>query len=174
MLIDLKLKAFLDLIAFSEGTSTSPITKNDGYDVIVSGPNGPEILSAPQDGPSPPAYADHPFAIGRQPKLVRIGLTSTASGRYQVLFRWWQPYKAMLNLSDFTSASQDAVAIRQIKEKGGIALIENSEIGAAITACSNIWASLPGNDYGQGGKSMDELLAKYQELTSTSTATTEA
>ncbi len=40
--MDSKLKNFLDLIAWSEGTNTSPLTKNDGYDVIVSGVTGPE------------------------------------------------------------------------------------------------------------------------------------
>ena len=31
------LKAFLDMIAFAEGTSTSPATRRNGYDVIVTG-----------------------------------------------------------------------------------------------------------------------------------------
>ena len=42
--MDKKLKAFFDLIAFSEGTSTSPYTKNDGYDIIVDGLNSPHIF----------------------------------------------------------------------------------------------------------------------------------
>lgn len=31
---------FLDVIGFSEGTSTSPHTENDGYDIVVPGING--------------------------------------------------------------------------------------------------------------------------------------
>jgi muramidase (phage lysozyme) len=160
MIVAPALKAFLDLTAFSEGTSTSPVTQNDGYDVIVSGVDGPSIFTD---------YSDHPFAGGRPPVLVRPGpppLYSTAAGRYQLLFRWWAPYKAMLNLPDFTPQSQDAVALQQIKERSGIALIIAGNIQGAISACSNIWASLPGNDYGQGGKSMGELLEKYQEFNS--------
>ena len=53
--MDGKLKAFLDLIAYSEGTSTSSVTKNDGYDVIVTGVDGPSIFTD---------YSDHPFANG--------------------------------------------------------------------------------------------------------------
>lgn len=40
------LQAFLDMLAVSEGTSTSPITRCDGYDVIVTGADRkPEIFS---------------------------------------------------------------------------------------------------------------------------------
>ena len=43
-------------------------------------------------------------------------------------------------------------------------MIEAGDVQGAIEACGNIWASFPGNDYAQGGHSMDDLLAKYQEL----------
>jgi muramidase (phage lysozyme) len=152
------LKTFLDLIAFSEGTSTHPLTQNDGYDVIVTGVDGPKIFTD---------YSDHPFAHGGlvTVRLVPL-LQSSAAGRYQVLARYWNAYKAMLKLSDFGPQSQDAVAIQQIRERKALPMIEAGKIGDAITACSNIWASLPGNSYGQaGGHSMDALLAKYAQLT---------
>jgi len=39
-------KAFLDVVATSEGTCTSPATKNNGYDVIVTGVDGkPEVFT---------------------------------------------------------------------------------------------------------------------------------
>ena len=158
MAIDPKLQSFLDMIAFSEGTSTSSATQNDGYDVIVSGPDGPEVFTD---------YSDHPFAKGRPAKVVRPGLTSTASGRYQLLLRWWRAYQPMLHLADFSAASQDAVALQQIKERGAIADIEAGEIELAIALCSNIWASLPGNSYSQGGKTMATLIEKYQSLIAT-------
>lgn len=156
---DPKLRAFLDLVAWSEGTSTSPITRNFGYDVIVSGVDGPEVLDS---------YADHPFAFGRPAKVIRRVplLTSTAAGRYQILLRWWEAYKTMLHLPDFTPQSQDAVAVRQIQERGAIPLIETGDVQGAIRECSNIWASLPGNDYDQaGGKTVEALVDKYQDLT---------
>lgn len=47
--------AFLDMIAFSEGTSR--IGSQDGYDVIVTGIDGkPETFTS---------YLNHPFASGR-------------------------------------------------------------------------------------------------------------
>ena len=165
MTIAPSLKAFLDTIAVSQGTSREDITQNDGYDVIVTGEvegsNGclmrhEEIFTD---------YSDHPFASGRPAVLVREGpppLYSTASGRYQLEFRWWPAYKTMLHLPDFTPQSQDAVAIEQMKERGAVALIAAGDIQGAITACASIWASFPGNDYGQGGNTMGALLEQYQ------------
>lgn len=152
MVIDPKLRAFLDTIAFSEGTSISPITKNNGYDVIVTGIHGPSILTD---------YTDHPYAHGGAVE-VRPGLNSTAAGRYQVLAHYFEVYKKQLGLPDFSPASQDAVAIQQISERNAIHLIEQGNIAVAITACANIWASFPGNSYGQGGHSLTTLGAKYQ------------
>jgi muramidase (phage lysozyme) len=160
--MDTKLKAFLDLIAFSEGTSTSRITQADGYDVIVSGVDGPSIFTD---------YTDHPFAQGGAVTVRRVPLlVSTAAGRYQVLARYWNAYKAQLHLPDFSPASQDAVALQQMKERGAVTMVEAGNVEGAIATCSNIWASFPGNTYGQGGENMATLLAKYAELAAVASA----
>jgi muramidase (phage lysozyme) len=156
--MDANLKSFLDLIAWSEGTSTSRVTQNNGYDVIVSGVEGPSIFTS---------YADHPFADGRSPVVIRINppLSSTAAGRYQVLVHWWQAYKTMLHLPDFSPDSQDLVAIQQIRERQALPMIEAGNIAGAISACCSIWASLPGNNYGQaGGHTLQALLVQYNTL----------
>lgn len=155
--IDPKLQAFLDLIAFSEGTSTHPLTVNNGYDVIVTGVSGPEVFTD---------FTDHPFMNGKPPVTVRRIplLLSTAAGRYQIMRHWWQAYKEELRLPNFLPESQDAVAVRMITERGAIDLIESGNIGGAIAKCANIWASFPGNSYGQGGKQLSELMEKYGQL----------
>jgi muramidase (phage lysozyme) len=147
-------KALLDTIAHCEGTSTSPATKNDGYDVIVTGIDGkPEIFTS---------YDDHPFAI-REPKLIRSDppLHSTAAGRYQVLYRFWRIYEAKLGLTDFSPASQDAVALRQAKECGALAHLEQNNLAQAITSAGRIWASLPGSPYGQPTHTMEAAMALF-------------
>jgi muramidase (phage lysozyme) len=155
-------RKFLDLIAWSEGTSTNPLTKCGGWDVIVSGPDGPEVFTD---------FRDHPFAQGRPAKLVRAGhdgvgaLYSTASGRYQLLLRYWRAYQGMLHLPDFSAASQDAVALRQIHEQGADSAIEAGDVEDAIFKCANIWASLPGNTYAQHAHPLQALLDKYSALT---------
>lgn len=141
------LKAFLDMIAFSEGTDNGKqATKNHGYDVIVGGSNFED-------------YSDHPNKL----VWIKQGLASTAAGRYQLLSRYWKVYKQQLGLKDFGPDSQDAVAIQQIKECKALDYVEKGYIDEAIRRCSHIWASLPGAGYGQHENSMDSLLAVYKQ-----------
>ncbi len=169
--------AFLDLIAFSEGTSkasgsaSAALSANDGYDVIVAGVDGPSIFTD---------HSDHPFAHREAVEVVapgqrfEDGLYSTAAGRYQVLLRFFEVYKVVLNLPDFGPLSQDRVAIQQMRERGSLVHLESGNIEAAIkahlppvdledaiTEDAGTWASLPGNTYGQGGHSMAALLAEW-------------
>lgn len=150
------LLAFLDMLAFSEGTANHPLTRNRGYDVIVTGSDGkPEIFTD---------YRDHPFANGRPAKVFnREGQRSTAAGRYQQLYRYWPTYKKLLRLPDFSPASQDMLAIQLIRERRALDDVLAGRITSAITACNNIWASLPGAGYGQREHALDRLLAVYQQ-----------
>ena len=140
-------KAFLDMLAWSEGTDKKgQPTNHRGHDAIVGG-------SLFTD------YSDHPR------KLVTLNpkLKSTAAGRYQLLSRWWDAYRKQLGLKDFSPASQDAVALQQIKERRALELIDSGDIRQAIDRCSNIWASLPGAGYGQFEHKADNLIAKFKE-----------
>lgn len=137
--------AFLDMIAVSEGTYGKG---DDGYNVLVGGKlfdNG---------------YRDHPRILV---DLPRLKIKSTAAGRYQLLMRYYDAYKRLLGLPDFSPASQDAIAIQQIKERGALGDIEAGRITSAVGRCKNIWASLPGNNYGQHQHEMKYLLAAYQD-----------
>lgn len=141
------LKAFLDMIAFSEGTDNGKqATKNHGYDVIVGGSNFDD-------------YSDHPNKL----VWIKQGLASTAAGRYQLLSRYWKVYKQQLGLKDFGPDSQDAVAIQQIKECKALDYVEKGYIDEAIRRCAHIWASLPNAGYSQHENSMDSLLAVYKQ-----------
>lgn len=142
--------AFLDMLAWSEGTRTSRFTKDDGYDVVVGGINSPNTFSS---------YADHPNI------LVTVnsqGLKSTAAGRYQLLYRWWKPYRDLLQLKDFSPESQDRVAIQQIRERGALGDIQAGRVREAIAKCSNIWASLPGAGYGQREHKIEDLVQQFR------------
>ena len=141
-------KAFLDMLAWSEGTDKpGQPTKNRGYDVIVGG----SLFTS---------YADHPRQLI---DLPRLKIKSTAAGRYQLLARYWDAYRKQLGLKDFSPASQDAVALQQIKERRALELIDNGNIRQAIDRCSNIWASLPGAGYGQYEHRVEDLLKKFRE-----------
>lgn len=138
------LQAFLDMIAVSEGTTR--FGTHDGYNVLVGG-----TLFV--------GYADHPR------KLVKLSskLSSTAAGRYQLLARYFDHYKRLLNLTDFSPPAQDAIAIQQIKEQRALDDVEAGRLAIAIDKCKNIWASLPGAGYGQHENTLAKLEKAYTE-----------
>ena len=138
------LQKFLNLIAWSEGTSH---LGNRGYNVVVGG----SLFTS---------YSKHPNKLIE----VRPGLKSTAAGRYQILKRFADHYIKQLKLPDFSPDSQDKIAIQMIKEQGALKDIESGNIESAIVKCRNIWASLPGNGYGQPQKEMAALISKYKSL----------
>ena len=119
--------AYLDMLAWCEGTSISPATKCDGYDVIVTGADGlPEIFVD---------FSDHPFASGRPSKRINTrGLTSNASGRYQQMLKDWPHYRALLRLPDFGPLSQDLLALQHIRECRALPDVQG---GQALTGCND-------------------------------------
>ena len=139
-------KAFLDMLAWSEGTDNGrQKTRNHGYDVIVGG----ELFTD---------YSDHPR------KLVTLNKTQINRRRtLPASFPLVGCLPQTLGLKDFSPKSQDAVALQQIKERGALPMIDRGDIRQAIDRCSNIWASLPGAGYGQFEHKADSLIAKFKE-----------
>ena len=141
---------FLDLIAFSEGTSTIK-GSDDGYNVLYGG----GLFKG---------YLDHPrqeltFPIKGRP------VTSTAAGRYQILERYWDAYRRSLQLKGgFTPENQDRIALQLIRECRALDDIRAGRIEKAIARCSSRWASFPGNDYDQNPHEMKKLLAQWHRL----------
>jgi muramidase (phage lysozyme) len=140
------LAAFLDMIAYSEGTTK--YGNEDGYNVIVGG----ELFTS---------YKDHPK---KMVKLEKLNICSTAAGRYQILYRYYRHYKELLLLPDFSPHSQDLIAIQYIKEQKALSYILKGDIKTAIEKCSNIWASFPGAGYKQHENKIEDLLLKYVEF----------
>lgn len=138
--------AFLDMIARSEIGPKLLAASDDGYNVLVgSTPAKPLLFTS---------YATHPNVLNAQ-------CNSTAAGRYQLLFRWFKPYADLLKLPDFSPVSQDLIALQQIRERKALPLIQAGQFALAVKACSNIWASLPGNDYGQHANELALLQCYY-------------
>lgn len=160
---NLNRKALLDTIAFAEGVRTGqhPLTQHDGYDVIVTGIDGPEVFDS---------WADHPFANGRPSKQINgHGLTSNAAGRYQFMLKDWPHYRKLLDLDNvtrypdgpFSPAAQDAWALQLIRERGALPMIDMGNFTGALQRISNLWASLPGAGYGQPERSLRALARVY-------------
>lgn len=140
-------RAFLDLIAFSEGTYGHG---DNGYNVMVGG----SLFDS---------YVDHPrkvVTINMKGQKIR----SSAAGRYQILGRYYDAYKQSLGLKNFTPGEQDAIALQMIKEQKALDSIDAGNIEEAIKRCANIWASFPGAGYGQHENNMEHLLDKFNEF----------
>ena len=124
-------KAFLDMLAWSEGTDNGrQKTRNHGYDVIVGG----ELFTD---------YSDHPR------KLVTLNpkLKSTGAGRYQLPFPLVEFARKQLTRR-LLSEKSGRCGIAADYERGALPMIDRGDIRQAIDRCSNIWASLPGAGYG--------------------------
>lgn len=140
------LVAFLDTIAYSEGTDKAgQPTKDRGYDVLVGG----GLFTS---------YADHPRKLIALP---RLGIKSTAAGRYQILARYFDVYKIRLALPDFSPRSQDLIAIQLIRECKALDDVDVGRITVALDKCRSRWASLPGAGYGQHEHKIDTLIAVF-------------
>jgi muramidase (phage lysozyme) len=140
------LNAFLTMISVSEGTAS---IGDNGYNVLVgSTPRQPLLFGS---------YHDHP----RVAIALSSTLKSTAAGRYQILARYYDAYRVLLNLPDFSPQSQDLIATQMIRERKALPDIEAGRIDQAIRKCSNIWASFPGAGYGQRERPIADLRAAY-------------
>ena len=172
--------AFLDLIAKSEGTSSSPASRDDGYDIIVTGVTGPNTFTN---------YSTHPFANDEPPILVRPtqsatygpdpknpkgppillsgpipAIYSTASGRYQIIKPTWEHLAPKYQIKSFSPQNQDLLGLYLLDECHATDFILAGNVSNAIDAAANTWASFPGNLYGQGGHSLEELCQWYYQL----------
>lgn len=145
--------AFLDMLAFAEigeRMLADPRT-DDGYKVMVgSMPSNLKLIDS---------YRDHP----RQVIQVNARLRSTAAGRYQILSRYWDHYKAQLGLPDFGPKSQDRYAIQQIREQRALDDVHAGRFDQAVAKVANIWASMPGAGYGQHEHKLVDLRGAYRK-----------
>ena len=149
------LRAFLDMIAVSEGTL---LIGDRGYNCIVGSRPSQHILFS--------SYADHPrikvkLRDDDKTTLRDESLLSTAAGRYQILARYFDDYRKLLGLRDFSPQSQDAIAAQMIREQKAMADVEAGRFAAAVEKVRNIWASLPGAGYGQHENSLARLQDAY-------------
>ena len=136
---DPKVMAFLDTIAWAEGTG-------DSYD-IAFGFNKVDIS-------------------GGHPNKVFCGggsLCSAAAGRYQEMPDTWNATASLLGIKDFSPQSQDKVVIQQLKDLGAYDQIKSGDVAGVFCKLGHVWASFPCNSYGQGQKQSSQLEQIYQE-----------
>lgn len=152
-------KAFLDLIAYSEGTSaaTDPYRVCFGYKHTIFDLRDHPAVTGEWRGEKLPDK--HCLGAGLRP-----GCVSTAAGRYQLIKPTWLSCKTALRLSNFFPSSQDAAALLLISQARALPDIHSGRLSDAIAKCRRIWASLPGAGYSQPEHSLASLEKHFTAL----------
>jgi muramidase (phage lysozyme) len=141
-------QAFLTMIGQSEVGAALIGETDSGYNVLVgSTPSNPLTFSD---------YSTHP-------DILNQALDSTAAGLYQINYPTYKTLVVQTGLSDFSPSTQDAMAIQLIANKGALADVDAGNFASAVQKCSSVWASLPGNSYGQPTNSLSTLSAWFQQ-----------
>lgn len=135
-------KAFLDTIAYAEGTG-------DRYNMLFGGGRFY-------------TYRTHPQTCIRFRTRSGQLTCSTAAGRYQILDKTHEYLSDHLGLEDFTPDTQDRMAIALIKEKGALEAVQAEEFTTAACLVGEVWASFPCNQYNQPQKPLAELEQVFQ------------
>lgn len=152
LVLDCRVLAMLDAIAYSEGTARDP---NNGYGTIVRGTvqsaNDPALVG--QVNAITTDFTQHPNALVR----LTPTLSSTAAGRYQFLHRTWTG----LGLPDFTPQSQDIGGVMLMLRRRMVAPLLTGNIQQSVTNGNREWASLPGSPYGQPTRTMAQIEQTY-------------
>ena len=138
-------RAFLDMIAFSEGTSGP-----QGYLTMFGG----RLMDSLEVHPH--QYFTFTNSRGEQ-------LKTSAAGRYQFLGKTWDSLAAKLGLPDFSPESQDAGALELIRQRGALPDVDAGRLAVAVQKCAPVWASLPGAGYAQPERKLDQLEAAFTD-----------
>lgn len=85
-------------------------------------------------------FAKHPRIFER----TTGGRVSSAAGAYQIVATTYDLYAPGLGITDFSPASQDAIAIAIIDGEGALGDVMSGRIETAIAKLRDQWTSLPG------------------------------
>lgn len=130
----------LSLIAYSEGTATMG---DRGYNVLFGGKTFDD-------------YSKHPNIPRKFIAKTGETLSSSASGRYQILKPTWDNMAKRLGVTDFSPENQDLVAAALMLERGAETDVLSGNYTGAVQKLNSVWTSLPGSKTG----------AKYHALRS--------
>ena len=131
---DPNVRAFLDMIAYSEGADYNTLFGGGTFD----------------------SFYDHPRKV-----ISKSGYKSSAAGRYQIIRKTWDDVAPKIGAQDFLPATQDAAAIFLIKRRGALDDVIAGRFAAAVNKVRKEWASLPGAGYGQPERPFEALQAVY-------------
>lgn len=133
-------KKFLDLLAYTEGTT------GNGYYTAFGGGRLAHLN-------------DHPRYSKKFKQTDGKTNTTSAAGRYQFLRRTWDGLAKKYGFRDFGAENQDLGAIALLIQNGAMPHILKGNWGQAVAKSGGTWASLPSSPHPQPTKSWKKVQA---------------
>jgi muramidase (phage lysozyme) len=140
--------AFLEMLKWAEIGEDLLEISDDGYNVLVGSTASHPLLFK--------SYSDHP-------RVYNAIFNSTAAGAFQIIRRTFNDYSKLLNLHDFTPASQEAIALQLLKERHALNAIEQGWVDYAVRLASPVWASLPYSGASQPKHAIGDLICVFKK-----------
>lgn len=137
-------RAFLDTIAYAEGTS---------------GENGHRMMFGHClfNG-----YKWHPNTVICAPSNGKQ-LCSSAAGKYQFSQKMWAKLAKLIDAKDFSPLNQERAAVYLLLDAGAMPYIKRPRFMMALRKVRKIWASIPGGPYNQPTKKGRALRKVFRE-----------
>ena len=142
-----------DRLAAFEGMIRQLESKNQ-YNVITGG----QLFSDYSQHPRIKVYFHDP----RRPGAGNNNY-SDAAGAYQITSATFDDFAPKLKITDFSPASQDAVATAILKRTGAYDAIVSGDIAGALALASKRWASLPGSTAMQNPASQQTAMSVFDQ-----------
>lgn len=89
------------------------------------------------------------------------GKFSTAAGAYQINYPTYKEFARKAQVTDFSPASQDAIAYALLIDSGAVSRLTVEDIAEAFRLASRRWASLPGSTANQHPQPLQYALDTY-------------
>lgn len=143
--------ALLYAIRMAEGTAP-----DEGYRALFGW--------RPGNGKTFASYDTHPKQFFNYTDRANNTIRTSAAGAYQIT---WTTFDALCRKypefagRDFSPATQDAMALTLIKERGALADVRAGRFETAIRKIRPVWASLPGAGVNQPERSLAYVTQAY-------------
>lgn len=143
--------AFLVTLRTAEGTMTQD---DEGYRALFGW--------RPGNGKTFDSYATHPRQFFNYTDLAGNAKRTSAAGAYQITATTFDALVSKYGYSDFTPATQDAMALQLINEKGALGDVQAGRFEVALNKVRKIWASLPGAGADQPERNLAYVKSAYE------------
>jgi muramidase (phage lysozyme) len=92
-----------------------------------------------------------------------FGGSTTAAGMYQITIATWRDHGGKMGLTDFTSTTQDLIAVEMLRSVGIVEKIKAGDIAGAIGPAARKWAALPKGP-GLGNSARGQPFVKFEDF----------